>query len=123
MSTEKRFRVNVFLTTVDRTCGHITQRFLNLSYLSVLLLSTLLEASDDEKEMQRLNCWLNSMTRIYRLRLLFQLRCYHFAQTFVRCCQRSQPYSKLHIFYSWIIMNCQHSVMFALPICYCLHCQ
>jgi hypothetical protein len=51
-STETRFRVNVFLATVDRTCGQITQRFRSLSSLaatfSVLLPSTLLDASDDE---------------------------------------------------------------------------
>ena len=51
-STEKRFRVNVFLATVDRACEQITQRFLSPSSLaatfSVLLPSTLLDASDDE---------------------------------------------------------------------------
>lgn len=51
-STEKRFRVNVFLATVDRACGQIKQRFLSLSSLtatfSALLPSTLMDASDDE---------------------------------------------------------------------------
>ena len=43
-STEKRFKVNVFLATVDRACGQIAQRFHSLSSLaatfSVLLPST-----------------------------------------------------------------------------------
>ena len=51
-STEKRFRVNVFLATVDRACGQIKQRFLSLSSLAAtftaLLPSTLLDASDDK---------------------------------------------------------------------------
>ena len=51
-STEKRFRVNVFVATVDRACGQIKQRFLSLSSLaatfSALLPSTLLDAFDNE---------------------------------------------------------------------------
>ena len=51
-STEKRFRVNVFLATVDRARGQIKQQFFSLSSLAAtfsgLLPSTLLDASDDE---------------------------------------------------------------------------
>jgi len=51
-STEKRFNVNVFLATVDRACGKIWQRFHSFSSLaatfSVLMPSTLLDATDDE---------------------------------------------------------------------------
>jgi len=51
-STEKCFRVNVFLATVDRACGQIKQQFLSFSYFTatfnVLMPSTLLIASYDE---------------------------------------------------------------------------
>jgi len=53
------------------------------------------------------------MTPIFRV--LFQLSWCHFAQAFVRSCQRSQPSSKLHNFYSSTIMLCRlHSVMYML---------
>jgi len=51
-STEKRFKVNVFLATLDRACGQIRQQFLSFSSLaatfSVLMPSTLLDASSSE---------------------------------------------------------------------------
>ena len=79
-------------------------------------------SSDDEQALQRLNCWLSSMTQIFSL--LFQLRCCHFAQALIRCFQRTETHFKSHIFYSLIIMNChQHSLMFALPTCCWLHGQ
>ena len=49
--------------------------------------------------------------------------CYHFAQAFVQCCQRGQPFSKL-LNCSLTIMLCHlHSVMSVLPTCCRLRCQ
>ena len=49
--------------------------------------------------------------------------CYHFAQAFVQCCQRGQPFSKL-LNCSLTIMLCHlHSVMSVLPTCCRWRCQ
>jgi len=89
-STEKRFRVNVSVATVgaelvDKLGSDSSALVRWLPVFSVLIPSTLLDASDDELFAAAALLAISITTLIFRQ--LFQTSCCHFGQALALCCR------------------------------------